>query len=614
MTRQLKKLRWPLAVLLFVTYDAAAQEAPVMVAGFPIPLETDAFATSEGPMLGDLDRDGKWEIIVASGKKVYVFRHNGTLLPGWPQATIFSTGNSPAVGDLDGDGFLDVVTLDREGFTRRSYLYAWDHQGRLHSGFPLEPGFGSSAVTLYDLEGDGLLEIVGSFAEKIFVFHHDGTIAKGWPQSIPDYYPLSKPSISNINADGQADIVVAAQFKTSGDFENTARGRLYVWNASGELLPGWPIDTPLGQDFRYLCNPALADVDQDGFAEIAVGTAGYGRRRPFAALYRYDGTMMPGWPIFTAGMDSLVAGFVAGPSVADIDADGDRELIFGDRFDHVVAWNADGSLAPGWPVILSEIDTTLVFRSVFANPTIGDIDGDGRLEVFATNSQADLVDGVWRGRIFALNHDGTNVTWSPLRPRQFAGFNSVAMGDLDRDGSLELISVSEDIGEDETWLNVWTIPGVPYVEERFPWPMYGHDRWHTSQYGFKPPDEPMVGVKEREARNQLPKDFVLQQNYPNPFYGASSSLRGLQARTEVSYQLPMSSHIELRVFNLLGEEVRRLVAATQAAGVHKTFWDGRDERGSALPAGIYFYRMEARPQNRDSHKSFSSIKKLTKLN
>jgi len=609
MTGQITKIRGLLVAIAMTAYETVAQEAPVMGVGFPIPLETDAFATSEGPMLGDLDRDGKLEIIVASGRKVYVFRHDGTLLSGWPQATTFSTSNSPAVGDLDGDGFLDVITLDREGFTRRSYLYAWNHQGRLHSGFPLEPGFGSYAVTLYDLEGDGLLEIVGSFAEKIFVFHHDGTIARGWPQSIPDYYPLSKAAISDINADGQADIVVATQFKISHDRENTARGRLYVWNVSGELLPGWPINTPIGQDFRFRCNPALADVDQDGFIEIAVGTAGYGRRRPFAALYRYDGTMMPGWPIFVAGMDSLTSGFVAGPSVADIDADGDLELIFGDRFDHVVAWNADGSLVPGWPVILSAIDTALAFRSVFANPTIGDIDGDERLEIFATNNQADLVDGVWRGRIFALNHDGTNLTWSPLRPRQFASFNSVAMGDLDRDGSLELITVSEDIGIDETWLNVWTIPGVPYVEERFPWPMFGHDRWHTSQYGFKPPDEPTVGVKEREKRDQLPKDFALHQNYPNPFYAAGSSLRGSRNRTEISYELPVTSHVELRLFNLLGAEVRRLVEATQAASAHKTFWNGRDERGGALPAGIYFYRLEATPQNRNGER-VSFIKKL----
>ena len=186
------------------------------------------------------------------------------------------------------------------------------------------------------------------------------------------------------------------------------------------------------------------------------------------------------------------------------------------------------------------------------------------------------------------------------------------MGDLENDGTLELITTSGSSTNNETWLTVWRISGVPFSVERLPWPTFAHDRWNTSQYGFKPPDEPTVGVKDREERKQFPQSFVLEQNYPNPFYGAGSSLRGSRNRTEISYQLPAISHVDLRVFNLLGAEVRRLVEGMRAAGAHRVFWDGRDEHGARLSPGIYFYRMEASSQPHRGRK-FSFIKKLTLL-
>ncbi|NUO83025.1 VCBS repeat-containing protein [candidate division KSB1 bacterium] len=592
---------------LICASQGIAQPQPVIVNGFPLRLDTDSrLKALEGPALADLDRDGKLEIIVASGKKVYAFHHDGKPSAGWPQTTTYSTTNSPAVGDIDNDGNLDIATFDREGFTRSSFLYAWDHRGNLLPGFPVAPGFGDYALTLYDLNGDGKLEIIGSFGDRIFVFQHDGSVASGWPQPIPGFYPSTKASIGDINADGIPEIVVAAQLKTS--INENFTGRIYVWKTNGELLKGWPVETAVGYTYAGWCNPALADVNNDGFLEIAVGTYSFVRpnRVAYVALYRYDGTMMPGWPQFTAGRDSLNSIGVS-PAFADLNGDDKPDLILGDIWDHVMAWNGDGTAVSGWPVIYGDLDTSLTFRStIVANPTAGDLDGDGDLEIMANNNQADLVAGVWLGRIYAFNHDATPLPWSPLRPREFASMNSVAMADLEGDGLLNLVTVSLD---DETWLTVWEIPGVPYVKERFPWPMYGHDRWHTSQYGFKPPDEPTAGVKEREERDQLPKAFELHQNYPNPFYGAGASLRGSRNRTEISYQLPIISHVELRLFNLLGEEVRRLVNATQAPGTHRVQWDGRDERGNELPVGIYSYRMQANPQNRNGE-SVSFIKKL----
>ncbi|MCD6336271.1 MAG: T9SS type A sorting domain-containing protein, partial [Candidatus Latescibacteria bacterium] len=81
----------------------------------------------------------------------------------------------------------------------------------------------------------------------------------------------------------------------------------------------------------------------------------------------------------------------------------------------------------------------------------------------------------------------------------------------------------------------------------------------------------------------LPKEIALFQNFPNPF----------NPTTEIRYQLPESSEIQLRVYNLLGQEVRRLVDGRVKAGTHSALWDSRDSLGREVGSGVYLVRMEA---------------------
>jgi len=81
--------------------------------------------------------------------------------------------------------------------------------------------------------------------------------------------------------------------------------------------------------------------------------------------------------------------------------------------------------------------------------------------------------------------------------------------------------------------------------------------------------------------------YTLAQNYPNPF----------SDRTYIGYTLPVEGNVELSVYNLMGQKVAVLVAARQPAGNHLVTWDGRDDAGSLLKEGIYFYRMVVRDRN-----------------
>ncbi len=80
---------------------------------------------------------------------------------------------------------------------------------------------------------------------------------------------------------------------------------------------------------------------------------------------------------------------------------------------------------------------------------------------------------------------------------------------------------------------------------------------------------------------QTPASFSLSSNYPNPF----------NPETAISYQLPANSRVNLTVYNLNGQMVRRLVNENQSAGSYTVKWDGRDDHGVPVSSGVYFYRL-----------------------
>lgn len=80
-----------------------------------------------------------------------------------------------------------------------------------------------------------------------------------------------------------------------------------------------------------------------------------------------------------------------------------------------------------------------------------------------------------------------------------------------------------------------------------------------------------------------PDQFRLVQNKPNPF----------NPQTTIEYDLPRKSHVAIRIYDMLGREVRTLVDAMQPAGFHQIVWNGRDQTGNTLGSGVYLYTMTA---------------------
>ncbi len=80
-----------------------------------------------------------------------------------------------------------------------------------------------------------------------------------------------------------------------------------------------------------------------------------------------------------------------------------------------------------------------------------------------------------------------------------------------------------------------------------------------------------------------PAEYVLHQNFPNPF----------NPETVIRFEIPGETEVRLTIYNMLGQEVRRLLEKQMAAGHHTVSWDARDAYGQPVGAGVYFYRLEA---------------------
>jgi len=86
-----------------------------------------------------------------------------------------------------------------------------------------------------------------------------------------------------------------------------------------------------------------------------------------------------------------------------------------------------------------------------------------------------------------------------------------------------------------------------------------------------------------EAEAIVPHAYTLAQNIPNPF----------NSGTSISYSLPEKSHVTIRIFNILGQEVKTVVDEFRNAGEYSVRWDGRNNSGRSVSTGLYLYRIEA---------------------
>jgi len=93
----------------------------------------------------------------------------------------------------------------------------------------------------------------------------------------------------------------------------------------------------------------------------------------------------------------------------------------------------------------------------------------------------------------------------------------------------------------------------------------------------------LTSVQDLKNMNAVPTEFSLSQNYPNPF----------NPSTTISFSLPVSANVDLKVYNVAGQVIKTLMAGQLNAGSHQIQWDGTDVNGNNAPSGVYFYKLQA---------------------
>lgn len=353
--------------------------------------------------VADLDGDGTREVVagVAHGQateQLAAYRHEGTLVSGWPARRTGEPGfgwglfnENLAIADLDGDGDAELVNptdthyvtaLDHlGGQLPASDLYgpgkrwsqvgvhvdqAVDLRGYAECGIEHRPNFADSAPAIGDLDGDGTPEIVvvgnvqdcagayDSLYHVPIVLRPDRT---RWTAPGADWTVLPTPPAGAApRAEDYTVIETATPNAVLADLDGDGRreilfssydGRVHAYWLDRTQHGAWPFDVSSGPALRFASEPAVADLDGDGKAEVIVatwppkGTPVVGQLHVLdhlgRSLYAVD---LP--PSFPAGTWN---GALGAPSIGNIDADANVEIVLGTAHSGVVAFRLPGTAA-----------------------------------------------------------------------------------------------------------------------------------------------------------------------------------------------------------------------------------------------------------------------------
>ncbi|NYT27916.1 MAG: VCBS repeat-containing protein [Candidatus Thiodubiliella endoseptemdiera] len=245
----------------------------------------------------------------------------------------------------------------------------------------------ASAPTLADIDGDGDLDLVmGEGNATLKYYQNTGTTSNpAYEAKTGDDNPFngidagysSSPTLADIDGDGDLDLVVGEGNGTLKYYQNTGT----TSNPAYEAKTG--DDNPFnGIDVGYVSVPILADIDGDGDLDLVVGEY-YGTLK----YYQNTGTTSnPAYEVKTGGsnpFNSIDVGDSSKPTLADIDGDGDLDLVVGERNGTLKYYQNTGTTSS--PAYEVKTGGNNPFNGIdvggYSSPTLADIDGDGDLDL-----------------------------------------------------------------------------------------------------------------------------------------------------------------------------------------------------------------------------------------
>jgi len=244
----------------------------------------------------------------------------------------------------------------------------------------------------------------------------------------------------------------------------------------------------------------------------------------------------------------------AGPALGDLDGDGRIEIVLTGAGKFWV-FHENGSFADFFP-------QPNIMRNInLSAPVLGDIDGDGKVDIIAAGSD---------GNIDACSINGQSIAGFPLSTGGHTAVSPVLL-DLDGDGDIELAAVS-----DEGYLHVWDLAAV-FNETAVPWGSNRHDPQGTAQlyFRYRQPSEP--------GKMLMPKNLVY--NYPNP---------AVDGFTTIRYHLEKTADVTIYIYDLTGHLRARFKGKGVAGVDNEVTWDLAD-----VDSGVYYCEVKAKAEKEE---------------
>ena len=392
----------------------ASRDGLTPMPGFPLSFSSNTtYKPMRGLALADLNNDGADEIILCHNEEINVIDGQGNVL--WTQPLVGGMAQYPAaVGDINKDGILEIVSLTAYG-NARGGINVFDASGNVLMATVTNNNPLICAPVLADLNNDSELEIIfcgrgkasASISAGIHAWNLQGEEIEGFPFELPST-PAFTPTLADIDGDGLLEMFVST---------TTA---LYCVSHAGEEL--YRVDSEEAYKYSYQ-SPLVVDFEGDGNWSI-VGAC-HGDNPNHYVRDAHTGEYLTGWP------KPVSYWTYSAPTVVK---NGDQYAIFmgvsgeGNVF---YQYDMSGNIAPGFPLNLTS--------GVEGFISVADIDGDGENEII---TDFNLMDGE-QGYIRAWEMDGTEVTEGfPLRPQGLSYMNGANFGDINGDGMLEIVTLT----------------------------------------------------------------------------------------------------------------------------------------------------------------------------
>jgi len=543
--------------------------------------------------------------------------------------------------DVDGDGRSEIAVTN---YSNNGFVHIFEAAGndsiRLVWSSPrVTSGGGGSTpriVLFTDLDNDGKREITyQSNANGILIFEWDGVVGSDNYGTSPSQ-TIGSPAFL-LNATGNIEDLHAAD--VDGDNEQEL---LVAYNASTNATDAYYIISGLGDWTTNDPGFSSFTVEYTGVRTNIPARYGIGGGSPYTMIpANFDGTgnkeiLIHNWNLknvvpmrataantyvlsdtttnkenlFLGGPDDYVALF--GGMVYDIDADG-REEVYLPTYAgaivsalngkvHMISYDAGQSTS----VIDSTNVTILDATGVSGNTSLfgfgyGDINVNGRREIYTSTSYPFNVIAIefqggnkkdpanWVSR---LVYAGEPTIYTAIRYRDSVGVRDTTYTvdpsfvsklyarntDFDNDGRQDIILPYQALSDSLTVRNLTWNTGTSTFDTVLT-TIVNPKRWGLRVIEY----DPSVGVDGKDITIITPEDYKLEQNYPNPF----------NPSTTISFTLPIKDKISLKVFDVLGREVRTLINNEERpAGTDKVVWDGKNNQGVPVVSGAYFYTLQ----------------------